>query len=56
MELNKGFVMKGEDECGRFCVRGLRRGIRPYENIEETRERRRERELKKMHHNSLMRD
>ena len=27
--------MKGDDECGRYCVRRLRRGIRPYENIEE---------------------
>ena len=43
MELNKGCVMKGDDECGRYCVRRLRRGIRPYENIEE-RERERERE------------
>ena len=35
MELNKGCVMKGDDECGRYCVRRLRRGIRPYKNIEE---------------------
>ena len=35
--------MKGDDECGRYCVRRLQRGIRPYENIEE-RERERERE------------
>ena len=38
--------MKGDDECGRYCVRRLRRGIRPYENIEEReREREREREV-----------
>ena len=45
MELNKGFVVKGEDECGRYCVRGLTRGIRPYDTrILKKQERERERE------------